>query len=375
MARAGRRRRVLNEEVRAAGHVAEQSPISMHAHTADAPRYGEQASIENHPQVTDFVPRRYLTVVFVVFAGMLCSVLAESVARYADQLASFVPSISGQQIVGDLVGPFVTWCSAMVFLLIGVYARMIYMLRRHRVDDYRGHYRIWRIATWAALALSLNTVVALHVPVAQALGSWSGWNLLANQSEWWLLGAVLVGGWIMLRLVIDMASCRSALTVVVVALACYLAAGIASAGWWPAEWLGAWSGLMVRSMPLAGNVLLLAAVMLNARYVVLDAQGLISTPFRTPSSSITLSQEAATNTAVSIKAEIQEEHVEELPTKKRSRQTTRQSPRVTDQSPTKETTEWVDGTDAQSEAGNRKPRRLSKTEKKRLRKIKSRKAA
>ena len=91
MARAGRRRRVLNEEVRAAGHIAEQSPISMHAHSADAPRYGEQASIENHPQVTDFVPRRYRTVLFVVFAGMLCSVLAESAARYADQLALFVP--------------------------------------------------------------------------------------------------------------------------------------------------------------------------------------------------------------------------------------------------------------------------------------------
>jgi hypothetical protein len=373
MARAGRRRRVLNEEVRAAGHVAEQSPISMHAHSADAPRYGEQASIENHPQVTDFVPRRYRIVLFVVFAGMLCSVLAESAARYADQLALFVPSISGQQIAGDLVGPFVTWCSAMVFLLIGVYARMIYMLRRHRVDDYRGHYRVWRIATWAALALSLNAVVGLHVPVARVLGSWSGWNLLANQSGWWLLGAVLVGGWIMLRLAIDMASCRSALTAVVVAIACYLAAGIAAAGWWPEEWLGAWSGLMVRSMPLAGNILLLAAVMLNARYVVLDVQGLISTPIRTPSR--TLSQEAASNTAVSMKAEIEDDQVEELPTKKRSTQTTRQSNFVTDQSPAKETTEWVDGTDAQSEAENRKPRRLSKTEKKRLRKIKSRKAA
>src|SRR5688500_6543707 len=49
MARDGRRRRVLNDEARSA------LSLSLAAHTQgadpDAPRYGEQASVENHPQV------------------------------------------------------------------------------------------------------------------------------------------------------------------------------------------------------------------------------------------------------------------------------------------------------------------------------------
>ena len=34
----------------------------MAARRSDAPRYSDAAGVENHPQITDFVPRRYRTI-------------------------------------------------------------------------------------------------------------------------------------------------------------------------------------------------------------------------------------------------------------------------------------------------------------------------
>jgi hypothetical protein len=369
MARAGRRRRVLNEEVRAAANIAGQSPLANHEPCTDAPRYGEQANIENHPQVTDFVPRRYRTILLVVFVGTICAAVAELLVQYADQLAEVLPAVSQAQITDMLAGRFATWCSAVLLLLIAAYARVIFMLRRHRVDDYRGRYRIWRIATWTAVGLSMNAVVGLHEPLARIVASWTGWNLLANQSGWWLLGAMLFGGWIMIRLVIDVASCRSALVVMVLAMGCYLAAGVDSAGWWSQQWLGAWSGLMVRSLPFSGNLLLLAALMFYARYVVLDVQGLVQVTKRSSS------QQHPAVAAKPSQADNPVGRVAESSAKKRASQSAHQTEPTVAQPKPKVSTHWVDGTESESDTVSERPRRMSKAEKKRLRKLKTRQAA
>ena len=37
---------------------------------SQAPRYSDAAGVENHPQITDFVPRRYRTIVLLLMAGL-----------------------------------------------------------------------------------------------------------------------------------------------------------------------------------------------------------------------------------------------------------------------------------------------------------------
>ncbi len=369
MTRVGRRRRVLNEEVRAAGKIVGQSPPALREQSSDAPRYGEQASIENHPQVTDFVPRRYRTIMMVVFVGMICAAGVELSVRHADQLAAVLPTVGRAEIEDVIAGRFMAWCSAVVLLLTAAYARVVFMLGRHRIDDYRGRYRIWRIATWAAIGLSMNAVVGLHEPFARILGSWTGWNMLANQSGWWLLGAVLVGGWIMVRLALDLAPCRIALATIFLSLTCYLAAGVAAAGWWPPEWLGVWSGMVVRTLPLVGNVLLLAAIMFNARYVVLDVQGLIQIPKRSSSRKTHADAVALSQTDNAGK------QAERTAARKRPSQVTQKAEPVVEKSNATSTTGWIDGTKSDSGMSSEKPRRMSKSEKKRLRKLKARRAA
>lgn len=346
MARADRRRRVLNEEVRAAG--AASAAVRSSELPGDTPRYGEQANIENHPQITDFVPRRYRVVLLMVLACLTVSAAAEALVRYAGKLDELLPTLAMTETFERLAAGLVAWSSAVVLLVAAAFARAIFMLRRHRVDDYRGRYRMWRLASWLAVALSANAVVGLHEPVARVLGQLTGWQLLAGHAGWWLGAVVLVGGWLLVRLVIDMAECRGALMATILAVGCYATAGVAIAVEWSPEWLGAWSGLPARSLPLMGHVLMLAAVMLNARYVVLDVQGLLTrrtvksrTSSAKPKAERSANQSANAAVVASAKSNA--------------------------------STQWTNGSAPATGPGPK--RRLSKAERKRLRKLKSRQAA
>ena len=375
MARAGRRRRVLNEEVRAAGCVSTALAQPDEQTPEDAPRYGEQANIEHHPQVTDFVPRRFGKVMLVILSGLLLAGLTESLDRYAGQLGTLLPSVPESEIARflspGLSQGLIAWGSAVVLLTAGIYARLIFMLRRHRVDDYRGRYRIWRAVSWLAVLLSLNSVLALHGPAARILGEATGWQLLAGHSGWWLALALLGCGPLLAKLTFEVAESRAALSATLVAIACYLTAGVAVAIGWSPHWLGAWSGLLVHSLPFLGHVLMLAAILLNARYVVLDVQGLLRHPCKQP----TDADQPQTDTAAPRTTSLYEAP-DEKPAKKATRKS---SPRpvlaVASESIPDDEPQWVNGTEQEPDSGRQQKQRLSKSERKRLRKQKTRRAA
>jgi hypothetical protein len=279
MARGGRRRRVLNEEVRTASGL---SVTAYHAGggDADAPRYGEQANVEHHPQVTDFVPRRKRAVLLTLFAGLTTAGAAEALSHFAARIAVVVPGIAANDLAERLAGGAVAWASAVSLIIVALLAKLIFSLRRHRVDDYQGRYRVWRWVAWAAVLGSINSVVQLHVLVAKAAVAVTGMSLSSTGSEWWLAPIAIVGGWIFVRLLLEIGECRSSLAVMLLALACY---GLAAAGalGWSSAVLTTWGDALTRVLPLAGHTIALAGLMLFGRYVVLDVQGLIEHAPRT----------------------------------------------------------------------------------------------
>jgi len=352
-ARMGRRRRVLNEEVRAARTSPRDAPTT-HA-PADTPRYGASANIENHPQITDLVPRRYRVVALTIIAGAAIAVTAETIAYHAVTLGQLTSVVSAAEITSLFADRLVAWSMATILLVSAGYAKMIFSLRRHRVDDYRGRYRVWRTAVWAAFALSLNAVVGGHLIVARILGHFTGWNLFPGSAEWWLAPAVLLGGWLLVKLSLEVAECRSALMIYVLAMGCFVAAG-ATYGSWSSTWLDVWSETLGRSLPLIGFLLLLAGTLLFARYVVLDVQGLIE--HRTERKSPRLA--AATSSAEKAGSSSAN------PSPRKNRPKTPEKPATPEVAASK----WVDGSEPDSEDSASGKRRLSKAERKRLRKQK-----
>lgn len=353
-ARIGRRRRVLNEEVLTASAmgIAARSREEPARIPGDTPRYGAGANIENHPQVTDFVPRRYRVIALLMMAGLAFGLCGELIANYATKLSEMAGAVSPAELRASLTDGLLAWTSAVALLIAACYARLILSLRRHRVDDNRGRYRVWRLASWLAVFFSLNAVVDAHTIVARGLGHFTGWSILSGSVGWWLAPAALLAGWLLVKLIVDAAECRTALTAYALALACFLAAGVAFC--WTPAWVQPWHDTLCRMLPLSGDILLMTGTLLFARYVVLDVQGLIEhSPAPEPSRSAAVAERFENSTSTR-REDSSESHAAVA--------TAKAAPEA-----------WVDGSEAvdddENDFGNR---RLGKAERKRLRKQKAR---
>jgi hypothetical protein len=276
LARAGRRRRVLNEEVRIAAGTT-TSPVACEdpRDSEPAPRYGEQANIENHPQITDYVPRRPRAVLLTIAGGLGVAILGESVCQNSESLAASVTGLTAATVRDQFAQGMIAWTSAVMFLLGAALARIIYNLRRHRVDDYRGSYRVWRWAAAGLVVLSVNAVVQSQLVAAPLLASLTGFHWTPKGTEWLLIPLMVVGGGIGALITRDAAESRGSLVLAALAWCCYAAAAAAALGWSASGLLGSWNEALVRSLPLVGHTFALTALTLFARYVVLDVQGLI----------------------------------------------------------------------------------------------------
>lgn len=269
MARVGRRRRVLNDEVRSAA-----GATAYEAFDPDAPRYGEQANIENHPQVTDLIPRRKLAVLATILAGVGTAAAATAIGHFAEPISNALPGVAASELRDGMAAGVKAWSIAVAMLMIAMMAKLTYSLRRHRVDDYAGRYRVWKWIGCGALAMSVNAVAPVHGLLAKSAVAATGWSLTSAGSEWWLAPLAIVGSWIFVRLVLEVKESRSTLAILLTAAACYGVATATVLGLVPnaaAEWVG----IAANAMPLVGATFSLAASMVFARYVVLDVQGLI----------------------------------------------------------------------------------------------------
>ncbi|HEX4414639.1 MAG TPA: hypothetical protein VH107_13485 [Lacipirellulaceae bacterium] len=275
-----RRRRVLKDEVLAASnHHTALRAVSDTSFAADAPRYSDAAGVENHPQVTDFVPRRYRTIITLLVVGLGITSGLAALDYFASAIgqACCVRSVAALEIAAP--GSLASWACAVVLLVASAACLLIYSIRRHRIDDFRGRYRVWLGASIACLTMSANSVTGLHQVVADLLTHVTGWSALREGAAWWLLMPGLPIAWLMLRSLYDTRECRFGAALLGVGFATYAAA------------LGVFLGLSpitdshVASLTagtalLAGHCFVLASVVAYARFVVLDAQGLIAVPRR-----------------------------------------------------------------------------------------------
>lgn len=355
IARVGRRRRVLNEEIMSASALG----ITARGHEedgmepGDTPRYGAGANIENHPQVTDYVPRRYRAIALYLLGALLLVAAGELLALNAAALAAWAQVVSPEAISSQLASGLFAWTSATVLLVAACYSRLILSLRRHRVDDNRGRYRIWRWFSLASVALSLNAMMGAHALVAPVVGHFTGWSFLSGNVLWWLVPSVLCGGWLMLKLMFESRECRAALACYLLASLLLAAGGVASV-WIPA-WAAAYHETILRLFPVVANCLLMTGTLTFARYVVLDVQGLIE--HRESAKSQAVPELAISTTDRSEEEKQQPEHCKQ-DTLEEAEQNT-----------------WVDGSEPEEGYEEQGNRRLSKAERKRLRKQKQRRKA
>jgi hypothetical protein len=275
--RAVRRRRLVVEQRGPGGSEATIAfpairPGVGPSHKSD--HYGEATFLAEQRRLIDLIPRRWLGFALLLVLGS--AVIAALEALYARLPGLGAESVGSRLAAFDLAAgaSLAGWFSSLTLLAATVVALLVYSVRRHKTDDYHGHYRLW---LWAALCLFLmaaDTGATLHQALQEMMTTAAGSRVTGDGSIWWLAPGAFMLVAMGSRLLIEMWSCRLSSAALLLTAACYATAGAVQLGWILPEG-GADRVMLQQGTAMAGHLLLLLSVGLYARYVVLDAEGLL----------------------------------------------------------------------------------------------------
>lgn len=272
-----RRRRVLLEETgdrRPQGESSKTSSGGSAGSSKTVRRYPISTLSTRQPSLLALVPERRWTL--LLWAALLLSCIAGLQAAYgyialghAQVSLTRVPAI-------DLASraSLASWFASILLLASAVLGALTYLMRRHRLDDYRGRYRMWYWVIGILVLASADQVAGIQASIRNALLDVAGIAGYPDAHLIWNACMAVIVLAVVVRLGIEMRECRISFLWLTAALACY---GAAAAG--QLEWM--WSGasifrVMVQSaLTLGGHLSLLLAIGFHACYVHRDAGGLI----------------------------------------------------------------------------------------------------
>jgi hypothetical protein len=235
--------------------------------------YAAAAHLHRQRRVHDLLPARYLTIGLVSAVGVLLVGGIELLHVWAGSLGHFLSPEETAAL--DLTAPrnISQWFASMLLGIASLIAISIYLLRRHRVDDYHGRYRIW---IWTALACLLASLgettdaVRLAQGFSRRAGSACG---LAEGVLWPSVLAIVLAA-LGIRMFLEIRACRAALATLSLAAAAFLAAAAVDLGW-VISLSDQAKPLIARGCWLAGYVLMLATFLMVARHVLLEIEGVV----------------------------------------------------------------------------------------------------
>lgn len=255
----------------------DQAPVPSGAAKGPVRAYHEAVLSQRQPRVTDLLPVRPLWVVVLLLIGLTGIATIEAIHVHAVTL----PRIEGGEHLAPLnagsPGSLAAWYASALLAAAAAMAAVVFGIRAHRIDDYRGHYRIWLWTAAALTWLSLDAATGVHNALGLALTLVTGRQVVSTSLDagctltWIVLYGLIFGG-LGLRLVVELWHSRLSLTALLTAGFLYFDAAlfeleIIQA---PASLI---SGFVESTLVLLADLSLLAAVGLYARHVLLDASG------------------------------------------------------------------------------------------------------
>jgi hypothetical protein len=268
-----RRRRLLADEV------ANQSdqPVCR-VWSEDAPpaqkteHYGDAKFLDRQPRLLDLIPRRWIIVVILLAAAGIVVGLEVAYSWMMERAAGGGKIIAALDIGAK--GSLACWFSTMTLLAASVAAMIVYGIRRHRTDDYQGKYRIWPWAAACLLFMATDQAASLREAFRDLMMAATGTPLAGDGSLWWIAGYVILWGAIGSRVLLDMRPSRLSIGALSAAAVAFTLLIFDRMGWLFADG-GAREVMFRTGCEMTGNLMLLAAMSHHARYVRLDAEGLL----------------------------------------------------------------------------------------------------
>jgi len=266
--RQNRRRRVLTDES-ASIDFAETQRTPQSTTTSYAPAV-ERVQVR---RVLDLLPMRYRTLVLLFAGGVTVIAGLEVLHVWLPEIARLTPieNLTAIDLAsGRCVANWFSSCLVGVTALVGL---LIYALRRQRVDDYHGRYRLWLWTVAALLAMSVDEIAELH-RLGPAVLSWATVWCTLTEAQLWGIVAGIAAGVLVLRLLFEMRDSKLSLAALVAATACLTGEAALEHGWISVT-EGLNSIVLASSLRMTGHLLLFFALMVYARHVVRDVAGLV----------------------------------------------------------------------------------------------------
>lgn len=236
--------------------------------------YGNAEFLDEQPRLTDLVPMRmgHYLIIFLVSTAIIAGL--ETLYYSMPSIASM--TTDGRVAAFDLdgEGSLAVWFSSATLLFAALAALIVFTVRRFRRDDYHGRYRVWIWAALVFLLMSIDEAGSLHEGFKEMMTWVTGNRVFGDGSVWWVIAYVFLLGPIGSRLLVDMRECRLSTMAILMAAACYVLAVVTQLeGVLPES--GARGVMLEEGAEMYGDVFVLLAMLLHARHVVLDAEGLL----------------------------------------------------------------------------------------------------
>ena len=271
--RTDRRRRMLSEEPSSdATGGAEESVHDATPPTGKRETYIAAALRDEAVRLIDFLPIGYLTISGLALTGMILVGALAAAHAWLPAIADWGGELTAEAFDLGRRGGLATWFGSTMWSLTAFWCLVVFSLRRHRLDDIRGRYRVWLPAAAAALALSLDTVVdcrRVGIALVAPLANWLG----ATPSLIWGVTVATILSVLIIRLGFELREAKAALGALVVGV-CLLAAATLAPTWWSDALDPQRLGLLAGA-GLMGQLLVFLAIGLYGRHVLLDASGLL----------------------------------------------------------------------------------------------------
>ena len=368
-ARQGRRRRILQEEVLSASReLAAYSPDdAAKADGGEGRRYAFDEGSLGGALAKRHFPSRAIAPAGLIAAGIGVVAGVGVLHHYRHALAARLGDSAGAFFDVAQSTSLATWLTAATMLTVAFLSAMVLAVRRRRVDDYRGRHRLWRGAFIAATLLSLDAVTNLHSVAAVAASNAVGMRLLAGGAEWWLALGTLILGWVGMRVLLDIKESKLAF---VALLAAVVAGGVAIVG--PMAGVGGQAAAEIAKLAQLSSYLLVAVALVSyMRFLHHDVAAGVATK---PQKSRPAGVKVATDT---IPAETDRSKVADAPAKAAKQERRKAQKAKAAEVSAESDARWTDGSDGYAESydDDSQPRKLSKSERKRLRKQKANRRA
>lgn len=368
-----RRRRVLADDLSAGDDAANRAavpPPSRSHRRIDG--YAPAAKPEHQRRVVDLLPGSYLSAGFWIAGGFAVVGLLAAGQIWLPAIAARIPVKAAAALELGTPGSLESWVASLWLGLAGAVSLLIYAIRRHKLDDYRGRYRWWLVGAVAWLVMSVDASCGIHSLFASIMVHLTGYVGPGGGAAWWIgfWGMLLAG--LSARLAWEMRVCRPAMWAYLSAIA-FWACGI---GLDLAEIrLKGPSRLPPGEIAkLLGHLSLLLGLSVYARHVILHAQGLLpSRKRRSGKGKSAAASPAKTKTDLKPHVAFRPAAGEVVEDSTATRSVSPNRPALQPLAPPDEIEqdeEPSDDTDADDNSGDN--RKLSKAERKRLRKLKAR---